>query len=331
MKKITALAVVICVLLTSCNAGADPSQVSSTVNAEPVYIGTSFGDLDDNYLSVVKSELENIDSADSLLTIEYSDAAGSADTQLSQIQTMLSNDIDVLMVNLLDVNDAAIICDLALTNELSVVFFGDAPPIELLDGYDNYSYVGVEQSAIGQLQAEMALDDLTDAKITDKNNDGALQYILVKGQEGNPLTSERSEAVIATLNDNGATLVAEAYCDWSSELAQKQMESWLLDAEISGADAVLCNSDSMAIGAVQAINAADLDMAVYGIDSIPQAVELIANGDMTGTIYDDPYKMAKSVCEIAADIARGNSVTENSENRISAEGYILVAPVVVNK
>jgi ABC-type sugar transport system substrate-binding protein len=56
---------------------------------------------------------------------------------------------------------------------------------------------------------------------------------------------------------------------------------------------IYCANDTMALGALEAVRAAGLEgkIAVIGTDAIPEALEAIEKGQLTGTVAQYPYEM----------------------------------------
>ncbi len=327
-NTVVTVLVVISLLFSGCSEqSSQPQSASSTQTADlpTVGIGFSFGDLDDNYLSVVKQGLEEQDEADDSIGFVFTDAAGDDALQIQEIQNLLEMGLDVIAVSLEDVDDAATICNLAKATEVEVVFFGNQPSAELLSEYDNYRYVGIDYEMEGQLQADMAITAFNNADINDNNGDGVMQYLLLKGEEQNPLATKRSDSLNAAATAATAQLVAEADTDWSISMATQQTESWINDGTMAGVDVIFCNSDSIALGVIEAITASQMDVAIYGIDAIPQAIDAIDNGELDGTVYNNPYIMAEAISTVAANLARDFAPTENSD-LTENDRVILVAP-----
>ncbi len=313
MKKFSALAIFmsLVMLLSSCEeARSEPASSSQAIVHPTVSIGVSLFDLDDNYISLINAELQEIDYDDNTLKIEIRSSEGDSDLQLSEVINLISMGVDVIAVNLVDVENAVTICNHAKAAQIDVVFFGAKPPLDSLAEFDNYIWLGTSEANSGSLQAEMAITDFNNGNVADKNGDGVMQYLLLKGEEENPITTQRSEALTAALSAAGAVMLAEAETDWSAESAMMQSEEWLNANMLTQADVVFCNSDGIALGVIELLKQTEESVAVYGIDAIPQAIDIIDDGILMGTVYNDPYLMAEAVAMVSANIAREYQPTE---------------------
>jgi inositol transport system substrate-binding protein len=66
----------------------------------------------------------------------------------------------------------------------------------------------------------------------------------------------------------------------------------------------------MALGALKAIEAAGKQdqIAVIGIDAIPDALKAVADGKMVGTVFQDAKGQGATAVDLAVDLVQGKSV-----------------------
>ena len=76
--------------------------------------------------------------------------------------------------------------------------------------------------------------------------------------------------------------------------------------------ALLAGNDSMALGAVAAIEAAGRivgeDIYVLGVDALEEAVQLIKSGEMTGTVLNDHIGQSHKAVEVAIAALNGEEI-----------------------
>jgi ABC-type sugar transport system substrate-binding protein len=76
-------------------------------------------------------------------------------------------------------------------------------------------------------------------------------------------------------------------------------------------DAVVANNDEMAIGAIQAMKAAGMDMAnviVGGVDATQDALAAMQAGDLDVTVFQDAAGQGKGALDAALKLAKGEKV-----------------------
>ena len=69
----------------------------------------------------------------------------------------------------------------------------------------------------------------------------------------------------------------------------------------------------MALGAVQAIEAAgrvvNEDIYIVGVDAVPEAMDLLEQGKLTGTVLNDHFNQSHTAAEVAVKLMNGEDVS----------------------
>ncbi len=288
----------------------------------------------DTYISTVRTALSARLSEAELSYQEY-DAGGNQTTQTEQIRTAITKGAKIILVNIVNTgsDDAANeIVTLARDAGVSLVFFNREVTDTVINSYDKCAYVGTRATEAGVLQGEMIGEYLTENfDATDKNGDGRISYILFKGEEGNNEAIYRTQYSVEGANaylekagkpalvfydkNNPNAYLVDQNGQWSAAAANDYMTTALTSynaANNNMIELVICNNDSMAEGAISALNAAGYNnggespyIPVFGVDATEAAKSLIQNGKMTGTVKQDADGMAKALAVLA-----GNAVTD---------------------
>ena len=295
----------------------------------------------------LRTDLEDLD-----VKISEYEADGDPEMQLLQVTSALEGKNDVLLVELVDEgysNEAEAICRAAADQEIPVIFF--YREIELrkeqgvvLDHYDNAVFVGPSVRAAGRVQGEMIGEYVRDHyNDLDLNHDGLISYALFKGDN----LSEKADLRTRTSVENASEVLKEAgypaltYFDpdnsygyqldltgaWSPFSVREYMKTNLaLYTEEDGnmIELVICNSDDMAVGAVEALNAAGYNLGagesttipVFGIDGTVEARELIQGRKMTGTAACDADLLAQKIAALVDNLALEHPLRDTGESRI---------------
>lgn len=96
------------------------------------------------------------------------------------------------------------------------------------------------------------------------------------------------------------------------------METWLgkFGDEI---EMVIANNDGMAMGAIEALKVAGYFgddgkyMPVFGVDALPEALDLINAGEMAGTVLNDPLGQGGAAVDLAVNYANGKEVLADTD------------------
>ena len=101
----------------------------------------------------------------------------------------------------------------------------------------------------------------------------------------------------------------------------KSMEQWLA-AYGSEIELVLCNNDDMALGALDALDAAGVSAAVFGVDATDVGMEALSAGRLWGTVDCNGKAQGRAVFRLAACIAAEGRVP--GDVMLQKERYVRV-------
>ncbi|MGN0304779.1 MAG: galactose ABC transporter substrate-binding protein [Lachnospiraceae bacterium] len=308
----------------------------------------------DTYIASVRTALDAALDAAGISYQDY-DSNNNQTTQNEQIDTAIAQGANVLVVNIVtsgSVDASQAIVDKASAAGVPVIFFnraveGDEDAGKVLGSYDKCAFVGTDAPEAGHMQGKMIGDYLVaNYDAVDLNGDGVIQYAMFMGQLGN------AEAIARTqfgVEDANAVLTAAGkpeleYFDasnsdkyqvdqdgaWSATAANAYMVTNLSqynEANGNMIELVICNNDGMAEGAITALNDAGYNLGtedcvtipVFGVDATAAAVQLIADGKMTGTIKQDAEGMANGIAHLVGNAAAGKEVMADTDSYVIDE------------
>ena len=138
------------------------------------------------------------------------------------------------------------------------------------------------------------------------------RVLVVTGPEESYTSLERLRGFHDAARDvPGIQLVGQVAGDYVRETARERTADWLRSN--IAPDAVLVANDIMAVGVLDALDAAGKTAAVVGVNAIPQAIEAIAAGRMLATADFNAMQMAYLAAECAARHLRGEGIPERIE------------------
>ncbi|MDO5028621.1 MAG: galactose ABC transporter substrate-binding protein [Bacillota bacterium] len=319
------LVLVLVVTLAACsnsgdNNDATPPAETTTNGAEgkdTVEVGIAIYRFDDNFMTLYREELEKYFaelSAETGVTYNLDIQDGKQDqaTQTEQINNFITQGKDVMILNLVDITAANAIIDLAKNADIPVVFINREPEtIDMKLWPGKTTYVGADATQSGTFQGEMIADTPNQG---DFNGDGKISYIMLQGDPQNVDAQQRTDFSIKALVDAGLTPdpLSEPYqANWDSakgqEFTANALAQFGMDLEV-----VFSNNDGMAMGAIQSIEAAgrkvNEDIYLVGVDAIPEAVQALADGTLTGTVLNDHYNQSHTAADVAVELVNGKDV-----------------------
>jgi len=169
-------------------------------------------------------------------------------------------------------------------------------------------------------------------------------YAFIKGDQGDPnadfLFSGITEVLKPALDSGKIKNVGETYTDtWKPDNAQKEMEQ-ILTKNNNKVDAVVSENDGMAGGVVAALAEQGLAgvVPVSGQDGDHAAINRIALGTQTVSIWKDARDLGKTSGEAAVALAQGKKIADiagvkpftGGAKHVSVPG-ILLTPLAITK
>ena len=158
-----------------------------------------------------------------------------------------------------------------------------------------------------------------DIRYKDINGDGKVSYIMIQGDPENIDAQLRTEYSVKALTDAGMEVeqLDLQRGDWDrnkgQEIAQNDLAKFGDQIEV-----VFCNNDDMAIGALQAIQAAgrtvNEDIYLVGVDALDAALNEVVNGNLTGTVLNDAQSQATQAVACMEELLGGKTYAEGEQS-----------------
>ena len=297
---------------TAASSTAASTAASSTAAAASgsANVGVCIYQFADNFMTLYRTDLEEY-LKDMGYAVTIVDGKNDQNTQTEQINTFLQQGVDVLVINPVQTTSAQTIVDTIKPSETPIVFINREPDKSVLDSYaGKCCYVGADARQSGTYQGELILETETQGDI---NGDGKITYIMCKGDPENIDAQYRTEYSIKALTDAGKEVecLYEYLDNWDQTTAQQDVANALAQYG-EKIEVVFCNNDAMALGALQAIEAAgrkvNEDIYLVGVDALTEAVQNVIDGKQTGTVFNDHFSQAKAAADAAVQFISGEEV-----------------------
>ena len=287
------------------------------VDVENTKIGISIYQFADNFMTLYRTELvryltEDLGFKEENIVVQ--DGKNDQAEQTNQINNFITDQVDVMILNLVQSSSAPQITDLCNEAGIPVVYINRQPDETESDRWASEgikaTYVGADARQSGTFQGEEILETANGGDI---NGDGKVSYIMVQGDPENVDAQYRTEYSIKALTDAG-TEVEELLLqrgDWDQAKGQQITQDALTQFG-DQVEVVFCNNDAMALGAKQAIEAAgrviNEDIYLVGVDALTDAVQSIVDGKFTGTVFNDHFGQAQTAAQMAVKYLKGEEV-----------------------
>jgi D-xylose transport system substrate-binding protein len=229
-------------------------------------------------------------------TYVSADAQSSSAKQLSDVEALIAQGVDALIILAQDSQAIGPAIQAAANEGIPVVGYD-----RLIE--DNRAfYLTFDNVEVGRMQAREVL------KLAPEGN-----YVMIKGSPTDPnadfLRGGQQEVLQAAIDGGKIKIVGEAYTDgWLPANAQRNMEQ-ILTANNNKVDAVVASNDGTAGGVVAALTAQGMEgIPVSGQDGDHAALNRVAKGTQTVSVWKDARELGKVAGEIAVALAKGGTM-----------------------
>ena len=340
MKKALALFLTGAVAFSMVGCSSKPAETAPAADAaapaaEMPKVGVTIYKYDDNFMSFVRRAIET--AATGKAEVSMNDSQNDQAKQNEQVDLMISKGVKSLAINLVDPQAASTIISKAKAANLPVVFFNKEPEASVLQSYDKAWYVGTASAEAGVIQGEMISTAWKANPAWDKNKDGVLQYVLLKGEPGHPDAEARTKYAVEGVVNAGIK-VEELELQtgmWDSVKGKELMDAWIAKHG-DKIEFVITNNDGMALGAISSLKAngyftGDKYMPVVGVDAIPDALEQVKAGIMLGTVLNDAKNQGAATADLAINVANGKDPLDGTSWKFDENKAVRVPYVAITK
>ncbi len=227
------------------------------------------------------------------------DAQSSAAKQLTDVESLIAQGANALIILAQDSSAIAPAVEKAVAEGIPVVGYD-----RLIENPDAF-YLTFDNKEVGRMQARAVFEAQPEGN-----------YIFIKGNGADPnadfLFSGQMEVLKDAIDSGAIKNVGEAYTDgWLPANAQRNTEQFLT-ANNNEIDAVVASNDGTAGGAIAALEAQGLagTVPVSGQDADHAALNRIALGTQTVSVWKDSRELGKAAAEIANQLADGAALDE---------------------
>lgn len=282
---------------------ATASVIGAAAWAQDITIGVSWSNFQEERWktdeAAIKAKLDELGAA-----YISADAQSSSAKQLSDVESLIAQGADALIILAQDASSIGPAVQAAADEGIGVVAYD-----RLIDD-ERAFYLTFDNVEVGRMQARAVLE----AQPTGN-------YVMIKGSPTDPnadfLRGGQQEVLQAAIDKGDITIVGEAYTDgWVPANAQRNMEQ-ILTANDNKVDAVVASNDGTAGGVVAALTAQGMEgIPVSGQDGDYAALNRVATGTQTVSVWKDARELGKAAAEIAVRMAEGRDMSAIDSSNI---------------
>jgi D-xylose transport system substrate-binding protein len=226
----------------------------------------------------------------------YANASSDASKQLQQAQSMLTQGVNVLVVDPYDGVAAASIVQAAKAQNVPVISYD-----RLIKSTDVAFSISNDYQKVGELQGKALVDKLKADNVTPGNGG----ILMINGAETDPNAASIKTGAHSVIDASGYKILAE-FATWDPAESQNWVASQMtkFSGQIVG---VYSANDGNAGSAVAAMKAAGVNPVrpVTGLDASLAGLQRIVAGNQYMTVYNPFKEEAKQAAIAAVDLANG--------------------------
>ncbi|MGG1572472.1 ribose ABC transporter substrate-binding protein RbsB [Fictibacillus sp. NRS-1165] len=292
MFKSLIVLVIGALILTACSTKAPGSDDSKKKGKGDLKIGLSVSTLNNPFFVTLKEGAEK-EAKKAGVQLKTVDAQDDSAKQVNDIEDLIQQGVDVLLVNPTD--SAAISSAIESANSANI-------PV-----------ITVDRSAEGgKVVSHIASDNVAGGKMAGdyiaKQLKGKGNVVELEGISGSSAARERGEGFHKAVdNQKGIKVVAKQTASFDRAKGLNVMENILQGNK--NVDAVFAHNDEMALGALQALEAAGLkDVVVVGFDATDDAQKAVKEGKMAATVAQKPDMIGAEAVKTAVKVNKDEKV-----------------------
>ena len=260
-------------------------------NSDTQKIGLIVSTLNNPFFVDLKTGIEN--QAKKLgYDVVVLDSQNDPAKEVSNMEDISVKDVDVVLLNPVD-SDSAIASVLVANNlDLPVITVDRAA-----NGGEVVSHVASDNAEGGKMAAQYLINQLGDNA----------NIVELEGIAGSSATRDRGAGFDNEIENSNLNIITKQSADFDRTKGLSVMENIIQSK--GDIDAVFAQNDEMALGALKALQDANMDnVLVVGFDATDDAVASVNKGEMSATIAQQPILIGETAVNLTHRFLSGETV-----------------------
>lgn len=298
MKKwsLLLMAAMMTIVLAACSmdsgSSSNKNEVNDGASKQTKKIGLSISTLNNPFF-VTLSDAAEAQAQSNGATLTVADAQDDASKQASDVENLIQKGVDLIIINPVDSASVATAVEAANNANIPVITVDRSA-----EGGEVVAHIASDNVAGGELAGDYLMTLI----------DEGAQIAMLEGVAGSSAARDRGEGFL-NIVEGKVNLVASQTANFNRTEGLTVMEN-ILQAN-PDVKAVFAQNDEMALGALEAISAANKDTVVIGFDATEDAVAKVQAGELAATVAQQPALIGEKAIETAVKVLNGESVEAN--------------------
>jgi|GEM_PF-4908939 len=300
----------------SCN-----NQISDTKDLN-IKIGITVSDYKNISIKNTRKGMKNLIDTfkNNGMNIDYTflGALNSSYIQLRQIENFIKQKYDIIVIDSVSYLESKYYINILKKANIPVIFFHNELPTLDLKLWENTFYIYFDKIEFTKKQAKIVKYYWENNIITDRNKNGRLDYVLVKGNRDDEETKIRSINLDNDLLNNNLRVLKyfDIYGNWSRNIAKEEFYK-KYNFFKDDVDVIISNNDMMLLGIIDFFNENRIrKLPLIGIGGHDKAItKLVSEGDILATIVNSYVKKGEEIIKLAFNILNNKLDKSNFYDR----------------
>lgn len=280
MKKLILFAAIS--LLLSCNSVKKEEKAK-------IKVGATMLSMQNEFIVNISDEMQK--KADELgIELILVDAEHSPLKQIEQVESFISQKIDVIIMNPCEVEASSPAVTKALAAKIPIINVNSATSIAPT------AFVGSDDRESGRIAMKFIAE-----KLGGKGN-----VVMIHGFMGQAAQIQREDGAKEILKQYpDLKLIANQTAEWDRAKSMDLMQNWI-QSYGTKINAVFAHNDEMGLGAVKALQAAGMKdkVVVVSIDAIHDGLQAVKNGSLDATVFQNAKQQGAGAIEVAQKLIK---------------------------
>ena len=246
------------------------------------------------WLQVIGGVEDGAQEFGSSVTIGGATQESEVQEQIDRINADLTRGPDALVVSPTQAEQLEPVLQSAVDEDIPVILVDTSIP----DWEGAETFIGTDNLDLGSAIGDFVLEERDEGEM-----------LVIRGVPGNPATDNRIDGALEVLEGSGVEVVA----DLSADSDRAQARAATSDALQSNSDLsiIVAANDDMALGAVEAVRGAGMDLEdflIVGVDGTEDALNSIIAGELDATMAQGAYEMGHRGIEEAVNVIEGDTI-----------------------
>ncbi len=280
MKKLILFAAVS--LLLSCNSAKKEEKAK-------IKVGATMLSMQNEFIVNISDEMQK--KANELgIELILVDAEHSPLKQIEQVESFISQKVDVIIMNPCEVEASSPAISKAMAAKIPIINVNSATSIAPT------AFVGSDDRESGRIAMKFIAE-----KLGGKGN-----VVMIHGFMGQAAQIQREEGAKEILKQYpNLKLIANQTAEWDRAKSMDLMQNWI-QSYGTKINAVFAHNDEMGLGAVKALQAAGMKdkVVVVSIDAIQDGLQAVKNGSLDATVFQNAKQQGAGAIEVAQKLIK---------------------------